>query len=206
MLIKKSYLIFFKTITIHPEYRSTTKHHDLALLELENPVTFSKSLKPICLDANSEDNVDLERELTIIGFGIINNTYYQSTDWLQKAAIQEVPLSECQEKFKSLSVSSLSKNILSSQVCARDKIANADACQGEAVERFLKKRFANLNKPLLYVLGDSGGPLQAALADDGKYYLIGLTSYGIGCGSAFPGIYTRVSSYIEWIERIVWRA
>jgi secreted trypsin-like serine protease len=39
--------------------------------------------------------------------------------------------------------------------------------------------------------GDSGGPLEAPLAGGG-YRLVGITSWGIGCGQR-PGVYTRVA-------------
>jgi secreted trypsin-like serine protease len=39
--------------------------------------------------------------------------------------------------------------------------------------------------------GDSGGPLEAPIAGGG-YRLVGLTSWGIGCGQR-PGVYTRVA-------------
>ncbi|MGV1080591.1 MAG: S1 family peptidase [Candidatus Nanopelagicales bacterium] len=45
--------------------------------------------------------------------------------------------------------------------------------------------------------GDSGGPLTAWA---GKETLVGIVSWGNGCGRAgFPGIYTRVSTYASWI-------
>ena len=48
--------------------------------------------------------------------------------------------------------------------------------------------------------GDSGGPL-AVLDGDGCPVVVGLTSYGNGCGVAGSyGIYTRVSQYRDWIE------
>ena len=37
-----------------------------------------------------------------------------------------------------------------------------------------------------------------------RYEVIGITSFGTGCGRAqHAGIYTRVSSYVDWIESIV---
>lgn len=34
--------------------------------------------------------------------------------------------------------------------------------------------------------------------------IAGITSFGIGCGIGIPGVYTRVSAYLDWIEDIVW--
>ncbi|XP_047491837.1 mucin-17-like [Penaeus chinensis] len=46
--------------------------------------------------------------------------------------------------------------------------------------------------------GDSGGPLVVLESD--SYTQIGVVSWGIGCAEPdYPGIYTRVSSYMKWI-------
>ncbi|MFK7893969.1 MAG: trypsin-like serine protease [Granulosicoccus sp.] len=49
--------------------------------------------------------------------------------------------------------------------------------------------------------GDSGGPLYRVSEESGRPVSItGITSWGVGCGDAsFPGVYTRVGSYIDWI-------
>jgi len=44
--------------------------------------------------------------------------------------------------------------------------------------------------------GDSGGPL--VIQHKGELLLAGLTSWGISCG--WSGVYTRVSTYIAWIN------
>jgi len=33
--------------------------------------------------------------------------------------------------------------------------------------------------------------------------LYGVVSGGIGCGSAVPGIYTKVTKYLDWIEEVM---
>lgn len=47
--------------------------------------------------------------------------------------------------------------------------------------------------------GDSGGPLFTK-RDDGKFILVGVTSYGNGCANPdFSGVYTRVTAVADWI-------
>ena len=47
--------------------------------------------------------------------------------------------------------------------------------------------------------GDSGGPLAVLLS--GTNYLAGVTSWGYGCAWADPGVYTKVSNYVQWIDQ-----
>ncbi|XP_058028414.1 transmembrane protease serine 12-like isoform X1 [Ahaetulla prasina] len=62
--------------------------------------------------------------------------------------------------------------------CAGSEIGGVDTCQG-----------------------DSGGPLVCYLSDS-KYYVFGITSYGIGCGRPkYPGVYTNLPKYMFWVKR-----
>jgi len=46
--------------------------------------------------------------------------------------------------------------------------------------------------------GDSGGPMWMSV--DSTPLLYGITSWGEGCASDLPGVYTRVSFFRDWIE------
>ena len=49
--------------------------------------------------------------------------------------------------------------------------------------------------------GDSGGPLVVWNAGTSRWNLAGVTSSGDGCARPnSPGIYTRVSQYVSWIN------
>ncbi|MBN3295442.1 KLKB1 protein, partial [Amia calva] len=48
--------------------------------------------------------------------------------------------------------------------------------------------------------GDSGGPLVCRKTGQ-PWVLAGLTSFGAGCAlKDYPGVFTRVSSYRDWIK------
>ncbi|KAG7511560.1 neurotrypsin-like [Solea senegalensis] len=51
--------------------------------------------------------------------------------------------------------------------------------------------------------GDSGGPL-VCQGEGGRWVLTGIISWGHGCGNpSFPGVYTRVSRFLRWIDKVV---
>ncbi|RLN31589.1 hypothetical protein BBI17_009316 [Phytophthora kernoviae] len=52
--------------------------------------------------------------------------------------------------------------------------------------------------------GDQGSPLiLEKTAGDADDVLVGLSSWGIGCGDeGYPSVYSRVSSAVEWINSI----
>lgn len=47
--------------------------------------------------------------------------------------------------------------------------------------------------------GDSGGPAIGYI--DGEKYLVGITSWGVGCtNTKYPGVYVNVAAYSRWID------
>lgn len=66
-------------------------------------------------------------------------------------------------------------NITSNMVCAADFDRGVDTCQG-----------------------DGGGPLVCNVG--GLFYVMGATSFGIGCADPkYPGVYARISAMLPWI-------
>ena len=53
----------------------------------------------------------------------------------------------------------------------------------------------------VFFQGDSGGPL-VFREDDGNYTEVGIVSFGhpSGCENGYPAVFTRVTSYLDWIQ------
>uniref|UniRef100_A0A1B0A9D8 Peptidase S1 domain-containing protein n=1 Tax=Glossina pallidipes TaxID=7398 RepID=A0A1B0A9D8_GLOPL len=116
-----------------------------------------------------------DNSVTALGYG---HTSFagQSSDQLLKASLMVIPNEEC-EKYYQTDRDVASSGLADTHLCAGDPEHSRDTCQG-----------------------DSGGPL---VMDTGKF-IVGITSFGFGCAGAAPSIYTRVSSYIDWIEEVIW--
>jgi hypothetical protein len=113
----------------------------------------------------------LPEKLDVYGFGNLSRKDFVYPDLLQTATLTRVPNYQCQ------SLGGAYGQVLSEQMCAGDmKHGAQDSCDG-----------------------DSGGPLVSQGASD---ILFGIVSWGTGCGRVKrPGVYTRVSSYYDWIAR-----
>lgn len=175
-------------ITKHPEYAAPKKYNDIAIIELVDAITdFTELIQPACL-WTSFDTSSLGYKANLTGWGVIETTGLQSSPELQAAEVDIIDSGVCDQLLRPF-CSRLWCGLQDGQICAGKLAGGVDACQG-----------------------DSGGPLQVRIpgvnvpGQGTMHYVIGVTSFGIGCArSNKPGIYARVSHYIGWIEEIVWK-
>lgn len=131
---------------------------------------FTNEIKPICLSSN---DVDVPKNLTITGFGSTQpgrSTKSAQSNLLLKGFVHDYSQEDCRRIYKEHQ-----RELIDGQYCA-NSFDGTDACQG-----------------------DSGGALNYEYKD-GAYYQYGIISYGAGCGSEFPAIYTKVNKYLDWIN------
>ncbi|XP_054726239.1 serine protease snake-like [Anastrepha obliqua] len=166
----------------------SAKKHQIADVTIHPAYNSKKSYKDIALLKLKEpitnftpacigENVLLDNEnITAIGYG---HTIFggRSSEDLLKAYLIIVSNEVCQRHYRDNE--QLPKGLMDTQLCAQDKQFGRDTCQG-----------------------DSGGPL--ILKNGHVPYVVGITSFGLGCATEAPGVYTRVSKYLDWIETIVW--
>ncbi|KAH8394506.1 hypothetical protein KR215_001932 [Drosophila sulfurigaster] len=104
-----------------------------------------------------------------------------------------------------LTVSGWGRTLLARQSNIKQRIDLPVADQDYCKTKFATKRISVISSQLCvggeYIRdscdGDSGGPL---MRYTGAWYLEGVVSFGNRCGlEGWPGVYTRVTDYIDWI-------
>ncbi|KAJ9594345.1 hypothetical protein L9F63_014221, partial [Diploptera punctata] len=167
----------------HPDYASPAHYNDIALFELDREAKFDGFVRPACL--HTDEFVPNDELLIASGWGITEWGGSDLSDELMKVGLNNLDPALCNDTYDSLiGGRKLRVGITSdSMLCAGDLEGGHDTCQG-----------------------DSGGPLQLKLKEPKCMYdIVGVTSFGGFCGEKnAPAVYTRVSHYIPWIERIVW--
>ncbi|XP_013178849.1 PREDICTED: venom protease-like [Papilio xuthus] len=169
-----------KTIHVHPEYKPPMKYHDIAILELAADIDIDSSIRPACLWQKPDFGQYTIAYAT--GWGTTDPRKYKLANDLQKVSLTLLDTDTCDMLLKN-NINRLWHGFSQTQICAGEIRGGKDTCQG-----------------------DSGSPLQvSSMGNDCIYYVMGVTSFGGKCGqSDQPAVYTKVSSYISWIESIVW--
>ncbi|KAK9888001.1 hypothetical protein WA026_000287 [Henosepilachna vigintioctopunctata] len=171
--------IEMQQVMIHPKYSAPIMYNDIALVELKKAVDFSSTVLPACLDT---DPRLINVPLIAMGWGRLDFAGDLSDD-LMKVTLSLSTQEECSKAYETESSRKLNRGIQSdTQICAGGTGNNPhDTCQG-----------------------DSGGPLQ--MESGNKHIIVGITSFGKACGiSNIPGVYTKVSAFVPWLETIVWK-
>jgi len=169
-------------ITPHENYNSRTFDNDIAILTFEEDVQFKSGIQPICLPSHTPSLLEekfVKEGVKITGWGA-TSFRGPTSNVLLYGIIQVTSEEECIEKFKQFR----NVEIGESKICARDVNNKIDACQG-----------------------DSGGPMMIQKPDSNgkwRYHLIGVVSFGYRCNvKGFPGVYTRVTEYDDWIRNVI---
>jgi secreted trypsin-like serine protease len=176
-------LVKIRTVTRHADYQSDTHANDIALIELQETPNFSR-LKAAGLPTTAKANPPAWTSLLLTGWGYSKATWSAGNARAIDGQFQQRAMPELLKGTVRLQPNSACNNnsnfrkkkyrILNGQLCAGSD-TGVDSCRG-----------------------DSGGPL----VDTRDGTLIGLVSYGPGCGlKDTPGVYVDVRYYADWVAR-----
>ncbi|XP_041980976.1 uncharacterized protein LOC121734431 [Aricia agestis] len=176
-------IVKIKNIIVHPGYKAPKKFDDIALLEVDTPIEFTPFIMPACVWPHADQLPSSTSEISITGWGTTESGKPSSI--LQAADVEFLDTIICDALLRPF-YNRHWNGFTDKQMCAGNLDGGIDTCQG-----------------------DSGGPLQVRLnsgqIDSAIHMVVGITSFGFKCGVRNqPGVYTRVASYIDWIEEHVW--
>lgn len=178
--VKHSVLEVFR----HENYNENIVHNDIALFRLTTAAKLNSYIQLACLPSRyrTESTIgDLDvyppsgSDAFAVGWGLT------AEDGITSSELRNVKLSIYEAETECRSVRPDIPKDWTTQICAGDLAGGKDTCQG-----------------------DSGGPLYVKESENStSFRVFGLVSWGDGCAQPnSPGIYTRVSAYLEWIESI----
>lgn len=160
----------------HEDYYVGNDTNDIGLIQLTSEFQENDSVGMIALAAGPVSTTTLCK---VSGWGITNQADMRDfTKLSSQLRYTEVPIMAQQQCGSLYFLERYQAHFRGVKVfCAGYLHGGHDACQG-----------------------DSGGPLVC----DGLQ--VGLVSWGIGCGSDLPGVYTNVTTFSSWIKATVARA
>uniref|UniRef100_A0A452SXF1 Serine protease 27 n=1 Tax=Ursus maritimus TaxID=29073 RepID=A0A452SXF1_URSMA len=169
-----------KRVESNPLYQGMASSADVALVELEAPVTFTNYILPVCVP---DPSVVFETGMNcwVTGWGSPSEEdRLPNPRVLQKLAVPIIDTPRCNLLYSKDAESGFQpKAIKDDMLCAGFAEGKKDACKG-----------------------DSGGPLVCLVGQ--SWLQAGVISWGEGCARRNrPGVYIRVTSHHAWIRRII---
>lgn len=192
--IQLGQIIKVKKGHIHEKYNNRIYDNDLALLELESAVDFIKCGKncqtiDIINPTLEKQNALIASMTQIAGWGVLEDCDNSQSLVCQHYAGQmmrnpalypttlrytTLKLANCLSSSSLYSAQQITQNMLCAESPMQDSLT--DTCYGDSGAGLT---INNLEKP----------------------YLLGIASWGVGCAKVgYPGVYTRVTNYSDWIN------
>lgn len=165
-------------IEMHPEFRSSSGHNNFAVLFIKPEVQLNSVVYPACLPPPNLAYNAADMDCYSQGWGKESFNSGEYSQVLKSVRLPLVEHGECQDRLRT---SRLTKefDLHESFVCAGG-VMDEDTC-----------------------IGDGGGPLMCRQRSSQIYLQVGITSWGIGCGNKFPGVYADISKAACWIDKVV---
>jgi len=169
----------------HPQMSNTRLSNDLALLYVDRDINLNHpyvntACLPSCSDQfDYEFNNGTGVRCFVAGWG--KDEHDGSFQFIPKKV--DLPLvnnNQCEASLQN------ALNIQKPGAGDRFRIHPSEICAGAEVGKYA-------------CTGDGGSPL-VCQAESGRWTVMGLVAWGVGCASDLPGVYVRMSYFKDWID------
>ncbi|XP_007499808.2 probable threonine protease PRSS50 [Monodelphis domestica] len=185
---KNSLRVSVKKVVIHPNFQEKRywswigRENDIALLKLVKRLNYTKHIAPICI-ASSKFQVKPGSFCWLTGWGVTKvptaGKEEPMSPKLQEAEISIMSNDDCDTFYHEASQVPTIVRIISIGMLCSDYSRGRDFC-----------------------IGDDGSPLACEV--DNTWFQAGLVSWSLGCAQPeTPGVYARISTYSNWVDRVV---
>jgi len=179
-------IVAIDDIIVHPKYNwKENLNRDIALLHMRRPISFTDRIHPVCLPSKKVAKTLMFEGFKgrVTGWGNLKETWNPSArnlpTVLQQIHLPIVDQDTCR--------ASTAVKITDNMFCAGykpDDTQRGDACEG-----------------------DSGGPFVMKNPEDGRWYQVGIVSWGEGCDrDGKYGFYTHVFRMRRWMRKVIDKA
>lgn len=172
-----------REIVLHPDFQPTSLANDVALLRLEVAVDQQQvpHVAPACLAHQDEQQHFAGQRCWVAGWG--KNAFGQLGTFqsvLKKVDLPVVSHRDCEMALRFQTKLGKFFRLHVNNICAGGE-GGKDACEG-----------------------DGGAGLYCLDPQSGLTKVIGLVSWGVGCGQrGVPGVYVNMANFYTWIESVV---
>ncbi|XP_047491449.1 mast cell tryptase-like [Penaeus chinensis] len=159
-------------IITHKFFDSETWDNDIALVKLRKPLDLEEHAGLVNTICLPARNMSfIGLQCSVTGWGRTKE-HGSNSDLLQTIRVPVMTNKKCQRAYRKVNP------VSNGMICAGWDEGGMGPC-----------------------VGDSGGPLQCR-ERGGPWIQAGITSWGVGCAApSYPGVYIRVSEYLDWIYK-----
>ncbi|XP_065089032.1 phenoloxidase-activating factor 2 [Ochlerotatus camptorhynchus] len=166
-------------VNSHPDFNPRSLAYDVAVLELESPITLADHINVVCLPPNNYDT----RRTDCFASGWGKNQFGKSGRYsviMKKVPLPIVDSSTCERQLQATRLTTRFR-LHQTFICAGGE-QGVDTCEG-----------------------DGGAPLVCPVgpANENRYTQMGMVAWGIGCHGKVPAVYSNVMRFRSWIDNVV---
>lgn len=181
LYVGKNQLVEIEKVVLHPDYHQV----DIGLIKLKQKVPIGEKIMPICLP--SKDYVQVKRMGYVAGWG--RNANFEFTRLLKYVMLPVADQDSCVRHYEKSLVPE--KKEPKSPVGVQPILNEHTFCVG----------LSKFEEDTCY--GDAGSAFAVHDTDDDTWYAAGILSFDKSCNVAEYGVYVKVTSLLDWVQKTI---